>query len=175
MSKCPVQGGGLGNPRGLTSKKVILAAVLMVAVLTVSCLVFMDEHTDESDAIAYASSVWVDGKEIPGDGSTVHITGANARYSSETGTLSITFDTGDSEIPFKTYLSKEGYSAIYSPGDLTIVTSANKTIVASTYEGEDLESLAPTRVYGIRCLGNLTISGNVYVKACKALNDSIGV
>ena len=46
MSRSPVEGEGSRGPRSLTSKKVILTAVLMVAVLAVTCFVVVNDSED---------------------------------------------------------------------------------------------------------------------------------
>ena len=181
MSRSPEQGEVLRGLRSLTSKKVILTAVLIVAVLAFSGIMMMN-GSEDSEAANYADTVWVDGREIPGDGSTVSlgIYKANVRYYSSSGELYIKGLSSEEEIPFDTYYFEDnnlekGFAAIYSTGDLIIIASDLKTIDVSTYQGEDLESLMPGQVYGVRCLGDLTIRGSLSIKVCDAVNNSFGV
>ena len=185
MSRSPVQGRGLRGLRSLTSKKVILTAVLMVAVLTVSCFVLMNENSDESDA-AYADSVWVNGRNVTSGNTYSFTTGSmqsKVMYDSTTGTLTLQ----DISWMYGMYEFSAGkYANIYSSGDLNIVFAG---AFGSGFSTNHTINIGPndisgaTHLYGIYVGGRLTITSEITsskvtgisISAGKASTWSVGV
>ena len=92
MSKSPVKGEGLRRLRWSASKKCLMA-VLMVAVMAVSCFAFIND-SDESEA-AYADTVYVantySGITTLNDGDTVdYENSSNETASYVDGVLTLT-------------------------------------------------------------------------------------
>ena len=178
MSRSPVQGGGLRGLRSLTSKKVILTAVLMAAVLAVTCFVVMGD-SDESDA-AYADSVWVGGREVTPSNPYSFSNGygtSTASYDSTTGTLTLDEFYNFSQVhQFSTNGSTKNYANIYSSGDLNIVFTGSYTASypSKTINVESSAISGAASSYGIYAGGKLTITSQINTAKISTINISSG-
>ena len=179
MSRSPVEGEGLRGLRSLTSKKVILTAVLMVAVLTVSYFVVMNDSED-SDAV-YADSVWVGGREVTPSNPYSFSNGygtSTASYDSTTGTLTLDeFYNFSAVHQFGTQADPNKYAVIYSSGDLNVVFTGSYT---ASYPSKTI-NIGPTtttsgveKSYGIYAESSLTITSQINVSKISTINISSG-
>ena len=189
MYKRPTPGDDLRDERRFSSK-IVMVAVLIAAVMAISCFVIVND-TEGSDADTYADSVWVNGVEVTPDKiyhPTMGPTYATISYDKTTGTLTLgdLYDTDDpvyvnNEKMTGTYRFGTGqYASIYSSGSLNIVFNGGYghpsyvkpgtiTIAASDYGGA-----TPAYAYGIYVAGNLTITSELTLEKISTITIGAG-
>ncbi len=179
MRKSPADADNRSNS-GLSSKRLILTAVLIVAVLAFSGIMMM-KGSEDSEAANYADSVWVGGTEVTPDHPYSFNNGyatATASYNSTTGTLTLDeFYNFSAVHKFGTQADPNKYAVIYSSGDLNVVFTGSYT---ASYPSKTI-NIGPTtttsgveKSYGIYSETYLTITSQISTSKISTIKISSG-